>query len=276
MTVEYGTATAMVGDIPREEALRAIAVAGFKQVELSCRSDRLDDWPSDPAGLRRDLDRLGLSPFSVHPRPAAWCTASADDEERLAAIRLTCHSLECADQVGAELVIVHASGSGAMKGPDPPEISRARSRESLRVIADRAGELGLKIAVENLLIREGRYRPAGTVADVLELIDGLGEHAGVCVDTGHCLLNGVSAADDVRSAGAKLFTMHFQDNDGSGDQHLPPTHGAVNWDALFDQLDRMAYAGGRIFECGVAGDKLAQTLADLVEVRDGWLSRSAQ
>ena len=271
--VEYGLATPMMGDMPRESALRAIAEAGFRQVELWAKAGHLDDWVSDPAGLRPDLDRFGLTPFSVHSPSEGWHTADSDPEVRRTAVKLTGESLNWAAGVGADLVVVHPSSSREEEHAAGPELARARSRESLSVFAELAGELGLRIAVENLPIRAHKFRPGTTVADVLELIDGLGDHVGVCLDAGHSHLNKLDPAEEAGLAGAKLFTTHLQDNDGSGDQHIAPGQGAIDWGAVLASLDRMAYAGGRIFEVSAGDDGPEKTLAALAEVRDRWLSR---
>ena len=268
--IEYGVATPMAGDTPRESALRAIAEAGFRQVELWAKSGHLDDWVADPAGLRPDLDRLGLAPFSVHSPSDGWHTADSDPDVRRAAVELTCRSLGWAAEVGAGVVIVHPSSSREKEPSGGPDGARARSRESLSTLADRAGELGLQIAVENMPYREQKFRPGIAVADVLELIDGLGNHVGVCLDAGHSQLNKQDPAEEAALAGDKLFSIHLQDNDGSGDQHIAPGRGTIDWDRLLAALDQMAYAGGRIFEVGSGDEGFTRTLSLLAEVRDRW------
>ena len=270
--VEYGVATPVVGDAPRAAALQAIAEAGFSRVELWAGSGHLDDWVSAPASLRPDLDRFGLTPFSVHSPSDGWHTADSDPEVRRAAVELTCRSLDWAAAAGAELVIVHPSSSRAEELPAEPEAVTARSRESLSIFAEHAGRLGLKIAAENLPIREHKFRPGTTVAGVLELIDGLGDHVGVCLDAGHSYLNKMKPHEEAALAGAKLFSIHLQDNDGSGDQHVAPGEGGIDWPALLGVLDQMAYAGGRIFEVSAGDRGTERTLSVLAELRTRWTS----
>jgi len=272
---EYGVATPLMGDMPRGRALQVIVEAGFRHVELWTAPGHLDDWITGPAGLRRDLDRLGLTPFSVHSPSNGWHTADSDPEVRRAAVEATCKSLEWAAEVGAGVVVVHPSSSREEENPAGPKLARARSRESLSIFAERAGELGLMIAVENLPIRKHKFRPGTTVADVLGLIDGLGDHVGVCLDAGHSNLNGLDPAEEAALAGDKLFTMHLQDNDRSGDQHLAPGRGTVNWDAVLGVLNQMGYTGGRMFEVGAGEAGVEQTLNALAQIRDRWLSPQA-
>lgn len=65
---------------------------------------------------------------------------------------------------------------------------------------------GAGIAVENLP-RRNTPRPGGPIQDVLQIIQDLGGHVGVCVDAGDSSANGLDAAEEVMIAGRKLYAV---------------------------------------------------------------------
>lgn len=106
------------------------------------------------------------------------------------------------------------------------------------------------------------------MAEILALVEGLGEHVGVILDVGHATANGLRAADEALLCGPQLFALHLQDNDGLGeDQHLLPGQGVTDWDALLGALRAMDFRGLATFEIGTRED-VAGTLAALAALRD--------
>ena len=266
----YGVSSSLLGDLSFEEALARIAGAGFSQVEMgSDEGAPFSSWRVDTEAANRTLAELGVKARSVHVPSAGWNLADPDAAGRRAKIEIVAACLEPAAAVGVEVVVCHHNtpvqspavwDRGSMK----------RSRESLAVLADRAGELGLKLAVENLPAR-GTPRPGGPIAEVLEIIDGLGDHIGVCVDAGHSNANGQSAAGEVAHAGAKVFAVHIQDSDGSGaDQHLLPGAGTTDWDAFRHTLDEVAPDCVRTFEVGATPETAEEVLAAVARLRELW------
>jgi len=145
-----------------------------------------------------------------------------------------------------------------------------RSRESLEELAHRAAGVGLKLAVENLPQRHSP-RPGGPIADVLEIINGLGDHVGVCIDAGHSNANGLDPAEEVRLVGDKVFAVHIQDSDGLGeDQHLLPGKGTTDWRRFMEALDATAPGCVRTFEIGAKDGGADRLLAELTELRERW------
>jgi sugar phosphate isomerase/epimerase len=195
-----------------------------------------------------------------------------DAELRRASIEAATESFWQAAEVGAEIVICHANTPAQVYTPDEFEENWALSRDSLAILAERAREAGVKIALENLP-RRGMPRPGSSVAEVLKMIEGLGDNVGVCIDAGHSNANAMSAAQDVLEAGERLFSLHIQDNDGLGsDQHLVPGRGSTDWEAFLQALDVIDFAGSRTFEV-VALEDAEEKLRALVGIRLKWESR---
>jgi hypothetical protein len=68
---------------------------------------------------------------------------------------------------------------------------------------------------------------------------------GICLDTGHAILESWDNAEAVRVAGDLLIALHIADNDGSGDQHRTPySYGSqVDWPSVVAALRALGYDG---------------------------------
>jgi sugar phosphate isomerase/epimerase len=250
MTAGYGVSTALVEAIPSPElALAFFVEAGVAELEVFAGPDHLGDWIAHPAALRRLVEAAGMRVRSVHSPDEGWDNGTLDEAAYRASIATTVACFPQAAEVGAAVVICHPNKQPPT--PFTPETYRAswaRSRTAMEIFAEAARKAGVKMAVENLPAR-GQVRPGAQIAHICELIAGLGDHVGICLDAGHSNANGISAAADAREAGDKLIALHIQDNDGLGeDQHWLPGQGTTDWAALLQALDEIAYTGGRIFE----------------------------
>jgi len=260
----YPLSTALISDLSLQASIDLIRGAGFEEIELSGAD--WDRWMETPQELARALEDAGIRPVTVHTPPTGWHNGSEDDDERARAFQICAHCLSLSAQVGAEIVICH-SNSGEHCTYDGAHFAAnwARSRESIERLAERAAAAGVHMAVENLPAY-GAHRPATSVRQVLAMIDGLGDHVGICLDAGHSNANGISAAYEVLEAGDKLFALHIQDNDGKGeDQHIIPGQGTTDWEAFLDALDQIHFAGPRTFEVmrGAERDVILETLSQL-------------
>jgi len=265
----YSVATSVAGDLPRVQSLEAIARAGFTFVELDSDAGHLDNWTADPAGMRRDLASFGLAARSMHLPTTAWDVAHPDPAARRAALEAARIAFQQAAEVGAGVMICHPNASTHQYTEATFAAETARSRESVAEMARYAAATGVNMALENLPARH-LPRPGTTIAHVLAMIDGLGEHVGICLDAGHANANGRNAAAEAREAGARLIALHIQDNDGLGeDQHWLPGRGTTDWGALLVALDEIGFQGPRTFEINSAGP-LEDTLAALRTLREEW------
>jgi sugar phosphate isomerase/epimerase len=268
----YTLSAFVVGDIGCAEGLTRIAAAGFREVELSGTRGRLDDWPSDPDQMRRDLRAHGLRVRSVHSPAPGWDIAARDGARRRAAIEATTACFGQSAQVGADIVVCHPNGPADPFTPQTFHESWARTLDSLAILAESARRAGVKIALENLPAY-GRPRPGSTIGHVLAMIDGLGENVGICLDAGHSNSNGLSAAAEAVEAAEKLLVLHLQDNDGRGeDQHLIPGLGTIDWDAFLTALDGINFQGVRTIEIAYRPD-LDGTMKALAALRKEWEAR---
>lgn len=71
---------------------------------------------------------------------------------------------------------------------------------------------------------------------------------GICVDSGHCHLNGLSVPDVIRACGAWMRETHFHDNYGTRDEHNPVGQGTIDWHSVIQALRDISYTGVITFE----------------------------
>jgi sugar phosphate isomerase/epimerase len=205
--------------------LARIAAAGFTHVHW-CHHWSTDFLYSraEVAAIRRWLSELGLAVLDIHAsagREKGW--DSPQEHERLAGVELVSNRLEMAAELGADVIVLHASATR-------PLASQRRSLEALEPVARR---LGLRIALENLP-REGFARIDDLFASFPpELI-------GLCYDCGHGNIGCDATADLVR-AGSRLAALHLHDNDGTGDLHRIPFTGSVSWPKVMSAIAGSAY-----------------------------------
>lgn len=69
-----------------------------------------------------------------------------------------------------------------------------------------------------------------------------------CLDTGHANM-GEGVIKYMHSFGDKLSCIHYHDNNGSNDEHLPVGEGRVPWDKLAFELQKISFKGPIISEC---------------------------
>ncbi|MBT7166835.1 MAG: sugar phosphate isomerase/epimerase [Victivallales bacterium] len=272
MATTYGMSASLFGEIPFPDLVLKLSAEGWRQVELGFLSTPDADWRTDVSRARQLLADAGIAVPSVHVASAGWNVADPEEDIRQLALAQAMDCLAPAAAIGARVVICHHNAPRVPFQAGDRAASMSRSRESLKALADHAATLGLQLAVENLPQRH-TPRPGGPIEDVLEIIDGLGDHMGVCVDAGHSNANGRGADDEVRIAGDKLLAVHIQDNDGLGqDQHWLPGTGTTDWQRLIAALDECAPTCIRTFEVGANGGNPDDVLVQLTSLRDDWLA----
>lgn len=110
----------------------------------------------------------------------------------------------------------------------------------------------IKIALENVApIPQGSdyYYLGDNINDFRYIFSKLdSKYLGFCLDTGHANL-GEGITEYIKHLGDKIINIHFHDNNGANDEHLPVGGGTINWQDLTTQLIKMKYKGPLISEC---------------------------
>ena len=271
--MQYAISTWIVEAEPADEAIRLLADAGFRKAELSGGvSPLLQAWEEDPVGVRRKLDMVGIDVPSVHCPRAGRLLDVADGAEREASASANVEYFEWMKECGIPEIVIHPTSSAGMSTDEERSAVRARSVESLKTLAESAGQLGIRLAVENLGTAD---RPGSSMADLLDMIDGLGDHVGLCLDIGHSNMAGFDILDELRRAtdAGKLFSLHIHDVNEDGKDHFMPGEGRLLLDTFVAALDRARFSGGRILEISPPQADVAARLREAAAVRDAWEAR---
>jgi len=107
-----------------------------------------------------------------------------------------------------------------------------------------AGEHNVRIGIENM---------TQSAAELLELLDAIDHPAiGITLDTSHAHTTGFDVAECVRELGPHLVATHISDNDRSGDQHLTPGGGTIDWPSVMAAFRAIHYDG--LFALEIPGE----------------------
>jgi D-psicose/D-tagatose/L-ribulose 3-epimerase len=245
-----------VDDAALAELIPRIAAFGFDAVELPL--EQPGDW--DPVRTR---DLLA----SHHLAAAGVCAVTPPGRDLVAApptvVASTAAYLRtCVDSaaiLGAPCVggPVYASvGRTWHMSPADRAACYEDFREALSPVADYAGERGVSIGVEAL----NRYETSvvNTVAQALELIDGMPPNVGLMLDTFHLNIEESDPCAAVRLAGSRI--KHVQ---VSGTDRGTPGRDHFDWPRFFGALRTTGYGGAVCIESFTAQNKTIATAASI-------------
>ena len=139
-------------------------------------------------------------------------------------------SLDAAIRLGVKWTVVHTTAD--------PQVAY----DYIRPLCEYATPHGLGIAVENV--------PSASLESLNEVVDLLkrdGYLAGICYDTGHANVAGLTQREAIHTLGSRIEMLHVHDNFGK-DQHQPPFCGTINWTDVMQGLAEVEYNGDFNFE----------------------------
>lgn len=244
--------TSIYVELSPEDAARRIADLGYGAIELSTEHlvtlRQARERPARLAAFRRAVDDCGLRMDQAHITITVDI-CSLDDERRAADQQTVLDDIEVLSALGITAGVLHPGGSGERETWELAERQNELRLEALERLAAAARRAGVRLALENGCWTFGPGRQVaweGSVAGLRETIAQIGSPAlGICLDTGHAILEGWDNAAAVRAAGDLLIALHIADNDGSGDQHrIPYSYGSkVDWPAVVAALREVGYEG---------------------------------
>ncbi|NLJ97013.1 MAG: sugar phosphate isomerase/epimerase [Clostridiales bacterium] len=110
--------------------------------------------------------------------------------------------------------------------------------DRLKRIAEKAGWLGVNVALENL-------RNFANLSYVLGQVDS--PHIGFCYDC--CHHKNYNSGDDLLSMfGSRMMALHLHDNGGGYGQHQLPFDGMIDWSAIMVDIAETNYSGATALE----------------------------
>ena len=222
--------------------------AGFDGVELP-----MFNLDLDYAAIGNQLDSLGLARTAVTIRNEDDNPISPDAAARQRGIELTKKTLDQCAAAGVEtLVGPYHSALGLFSGAGPTEDEWKWGVESMRAVAEHAGEVGVKLGVEALNRFECYF--LNSHADSTRFVGDVDHPAcGMMYDTFHANIEEKSVTEAVLAGGDKLCHIHISENDRS-----TPGKGGVNWAENFDAIKKSGYDGWLVIEAfGLALPEIA-------------------
>ena len=211
-----------------------MSALGLEFIDLTLEPPETASWKVNPDAIRAALERHGMK---VVGHTAYYLPlASAIPELRAAAVEELGRCIRMFHEIGASCMNVH---------PDrhTPMHDRAffigQNIESLKVLLEQAGNLGMQLMIENL---PGEFNNAAQLGDLLNPLPELGLH----LDFGHAnLMTPYNTADEIlRAHGRRLRHVHLHDNRGGHDDlHMPLGTGSVDVAATVRMLKSCGYDG---------------------------------
>ena len=215
-------------EVPFAERYQLIREAGFGCIMLwwSDRFGRGEGYEKD-AELARNA---GLQIENMHAPVHAQNDLSLDNLQGEQVLQDYLKCVEDCHKHQIPTVVIHL--------PDDTFPITDTGNERLDRIIDRAGELGVQIAFENL-------RNIRNLASVLNRVTY--PHAGYCYDSCHHI-NYAAGTDLLQLYGNRLKAIHLQDNGGPRNQHRLPFDGAVDWPLVMEKIKKTGYNGAVTLE----------------------------
>jgi len=218
--------------------LQSLKDMGFDGVELPLFNTDLDytEWG-------RHLDDLGLERTAVTVRGVEDNPISPDAAVRAKGIENTKIAIDCCQAAGATaLVGPYHSALGFFSGQGPTEDEWKWAVDSMRPVAEHAGQAGVTLGVEALNRFECYF--LNTHADSARFAREVDHSAcKVMYDTFHANIEEKSISQALRDCADVLCHVHISENDRS-----TPGTGNVRWAENFDTLKEIGYDGWMMVE----------------------------
>ncbi|MBR3553420.1 MAG: TIM barrel protein [Clostridia bacterium] len=244
---------------PAEQAIDRLAALGYDGIDMG-----FDYWVYDETSpflgdgyldwarsLKARADEKGIVFTHAH------APGEADAGEVIG------RSIEAAAALGARYLVVHPIWHD--KNGNTIN-SRLRfisvNAKAIRQWLPKAEECGVILLSENILW--GASKDPRAIAELVKAVDS--PWFGWCFDVGHAYCSGYQP-DILKKCSVVPLSLHIQDNDGSGDGHLIPGDGTIDFDLFLKTLKDIGYAGDCVMEAH------HQSLVAPDEERDAILAR---
>ncbi|MFH2098959.1 MAG: sugar phosphate isomerase/epimerase, partial [Pseudomonadota bacterium] len=223
---------------PLEAQVRAMGEAGFDFLDLTLEgpTDRLES----PERLRGLLASHGMEVVG-HTDPALPWAYPLESLRRACLAELS-RAAKTFQALGARVMNIHPCYAA------PPRMKSRLlelNRAALTEVARMAVDHGLVLALENFL------PPFDTVTVFRDLLDNAPGTA-LHLDAGHANLGGDDSETFIQALSSRLAHVHFSDNRGNADHHMPLGVGTVPWGRVVRALKAAGYDGTITLEvfCG--------------------------
>lgn len=161
--------------------------------------------------------------------------------------------IELANEIGTTHITVHI---GNFYWFPVEKVMRKKALDRfikhLKRILELSEKKNVTIALENVVpIPHGSefYLLGDNIEDFNFIFNAVNsEHLKFCLDTGHANI-GEGVLPYLNNFSDRLISVHYHDNFGNNDEHLPIGTGSVPWSSVADELTKLNYCGPLISEC---------------------------
>jgi len=250
--MHFGFSTYFLTNENLEGVIDRIMAAGITVVELSYEPPHLFSMDDRLIEKLHGLKDRGVS-FSMHGPFLEINLGSYLDEIRQVSRERVLAALELSAKIGADPIVVHPGYSFFRKLKGYDRELQARFLEDLKVVAEEARRLGVRIALENVFMSYFYFQDLTEFAAIREVVPGIG----VTLDIGHAYISKRTAKqpepeegilDDVGRMGIEnLFHVHLHNNDGTRDDH-DFVKGSIDMAKVLHGLKELGYDGKVIIE----------------------------
>lgn len=216
---------------------------GMSNAEGPLYACEMDEFQKRLIGEKERMDAVGIQVSQVHGT-WHWPPQDTTQEERNQRMEEMKRSLYGASLLECKNWVMHPIMPYGVQEKGTPEAEKTwnMNKEYIGALLETAKQYGITICLENLPL------PAfsmGSVEEVLKFVKEVGDdHLKVCLDTGHAAVyEDLTPAGAVRLLGEELRVLHVHDNRGSGDLHLLPYFGVVDWKDFGQALKEIDFQG---------------------------------
>lgn len=220
-------------------------------------NSELFELPEEPFRVRleREAETARAAGIAVLQTHGPWGGSSTDLTRQLRKKKLeqVKKAIRGTAYLGCEYFVIHNLMPFGDSDGDNKRSVYEINREFFAKAVEYAESLDVTVCLENMPFpQQYLARPA----DMLKFVESLkSENFRMCLDTGHCAVHGISAADSVRLLGKDyLKVLHVHDNNGVSDFHWPPYTGVIDWDDFSKALHEIDYEGSVSLETCVPRD----------------------
>lgn len=170
--------------------------------------------------------------------------------------------------VGAVIMPIHPGTIGLMDIPvvhtlqlqelwdevsDKKDKARKLTIDALKELGLYAQKFNVILALENVLHTEEIIQTPEHLKSILDSVNLPNVKA--LLDVGHSNRVGIDSKDFIKELGKDLCHVHFSDNDGTCDLHLPLGTSNINFENILFNLSEDGYKGAVIVEIGFKDEK---------------------
>jgi sugar phosphate isomerase/epimerase len=229
---------------PLDKTIEKAANLGFRHLEVC--GDRPHGWPDDIN--KEDRKQLTSIAESFDIKLESVCTgfiyyaqpgfAHPNPTVRKEGLRYVKQLIDLASDLNAGIVtfipgryLSNTSFDQAWKW----------SIENIRECVNFAKDKNIQLGLENL-VNSNEF--TNSSQNIIRMVNEINDKTlGVTVDLGHINVIGESFENFIQKLGDRIVNIHVDDNDGSGDAHLPPGAGNIDFSSVIQILNKVGYTG---------------------------------